>query len=208
MRIGILGAGKVGQALGRGWATEGHEVFFAVRDPEDPKYDELRRGERLRLGSNAEAAAFGEVLVVATPWPTTEEAIRAAGDLAGKVVIDCTNPLAPDYSGLTIGHTGSAAEQVAGWAPGARVVKTFNHTGAGNMADPHYPDGTPVMFVCGDDEAAKATVRGLVEELGFEAVDAGGLRIARLLEPLAMLWINLAYAQGLGPDIAFALLRR
>jgi len=208
MKIGILGAGNVGATLGRGWAARGHDIVFGVRDPDDPKYAELRTGRNMRTGTASDAGGFGEVVVIATPWPTTEEAVRSTGDLGGKIVIDCTNPLKADYSGLTIGHDTSAAEQIARWAPGARVCKSFNHTGANNMANPRFAGGRAVMFVCGDDPEARATTRQLAEELGFEAVDAGDLAIARLLEPVAMLWINLAFAQGLGQDFAFALLRR
>jgi predicted dinucleotide-binding enzyme len=208
MKIGILGAGNVGATLGRGWAAQGHDIVFGVRDPDDPKYAELRTGRNMRVGIASEAGGFGEVVVIATPWPTTEEAVHSAGDLSGKIVIDCTNPLKADYSGLTIGHDTSAAEQIAGWAPGARVCKSFNHTGANNMANPQFAGGRAVMFVCGDDPDARAVTRRLAEELGFETVDAGNLVTARLLEPLAMLWINLAFAQGLGRDFAFALLKR
>jgi predicted dinucleotide-binding enzyme len=102
----------------------------------------------------------------------------------------------------------AAAERVAAWAKCASVFKTLNQTGYGNMANPVYPDGRAVMFVCGDDTAAKPTVLGLVAELGFEVVDAGPLRVARLLEPWAMLWIHLARNQGLGREIAFARPRR
>lgn len=109
---------------------------------------------------------------------------------------------------MTIGHTTSAGEAVAGWARGARVVKALNSTGAGNMTDPRYGGERASMFLCGDDGPAKATVSELVRGLGFDVVDAGPLRNARLLEPLAMLWITLAYGLGNGPNIAFRLLRR
>jgi predicted dinucleotide-binding enzyme len=101
-----------------------------------------------------------------------------------------------------IGHTPSGGEQVAAWAKGARVVKAFNSTGAGNMANPDYGAQKPTMFICGDDAEAKQVASQLTEELGLEACDCGSLGIARYLEPVAMLWIHLAYVQGLGPDIA------
>ncbi len=107
-----------------------------------------------------------------------------------------------------VGHTTSAGEQVAAWAAGAHVVKAFNSTGAGNMAAPDYGGQKPTMLICGDDAAAKQVVTRLAEELGFEAVDAGPITAARYLEPLAMLWITLAYVRGFGPDIAFKLLKR
>jgi predicted dinucleotide-binding enzyme len=210
MRIGVIGTGRVGAAVGGRWAAAGYDVMLGAREPASPKVASLVRatGGKARAGSLAEAARFGEVVVLATPFEATEAAIRAAGDLAGKVVIDCTNPITPDLSGLRLGHTTSGAEAVARWAKGARVVKTLNSTGAGNMTDPIYGGERATMFVCGDDARAKATARVLVAALGFDVVDAGPLVQARLLEPLAMLWISLAYGGGLGPNIAFRLMRR
>jgi predicted dinucleotide-binding enzyme len=208
MRIGIIGAGNVGGALGRGWVRAGHEVMFGVRDAADPKNVQLLQETGARAGTVAEAAAFGEAVAFATPWEATEDAMRNAGDLSEKVVFDCTNPLAPRLSGLTHGHETSGGEQVAAWAPGARVVKIFNTTGANNMADPRYGEGAVTMFYCGDDAEAKAVAARLATDLGFDPVDAGPLSQARLLEPLALLWIRLAHVQGLGRDIAFRLMRR
>ena len=210
MKIAIIGAGNVGGTLGKAWAAKGHEIVFGVRDPRAAKVQELVRatGGRTRATGVREAAADAEVVVLATPWSATEDAVRAAGSLAGKLVVDATNPLTPDFSGLALGHTTSAAEAVARWAPGAGVVKAFNTTGAVNMANPDFGAERASMFVCGDDAAAKRTVAGLAEALGFEAVDAGPLTQARFLEPLAMLWISMAYAYGHGTGIAFKLLRR
>ena len=154
------------------------------------------------------AAAGAEVVVLATPWGATQDAVTSAGGLAGKVVFDCTNPLAPNLSGLTHGFDTSAAEQIASWAPQARVVKVFNTTGANNMADPDFHGVAATMFYCGDDKDAKDTAGRLAADLGFDAVDAGSLEQARLLEPLALLWIRLAYVQGLGREIAFKLMKR
>ncbi|HMC89389.1 MAG TPA: NADPH-dependent F420 reductase [Gemmataceae bacterium] len=210
MRIGILGAGNVGGALGRGWANKGHDVFFGVPRPKDTKTQDLVRGigPKARAGTVADAAGFAEVVVLATPWQATQDALRGAGNLAGKVVVDCTNPLNSDFTGLAVGYTTSGAEQVAEWAKGARVFKAFNQTGFNIMANPVF-DGRPaVLFVCGDDDASKPTVLKLATDIGFEAIDAGRLVIARLLEPYAMLWIHLANAQGLGRNFAFGLLRR
>jgi predicted dinucleotide-binding enzyme len=201
MRIGIVGAGNVGTALGRQLAKAGHEVVYGVPDPKSAKY------QALKPRSVKEAAAFAEVVILATPWPATEAAIQSAGSLSGKIVIDCVNPLKSDLSGLAVGYTDSAAEQVARWAPGARVFKAFNQTGADNMAKPEYGAQKSVMFVAGDDTEAKKTVLKLVSDVGFEAVDAGPLTNARLLEPLAMLWIYLAF-HGLGRNFAFGLLKR
>jgi len=159
-----------------------------------------------------EAAAASEVVVLTVPWAAAHDAVRSAGDLTGKVLVDATNPVDMGLEGLKqgllLGHTTSAAEQVAAWARGARVVKAFNITGVGNMHDPRYGSQAATMFLCGDDAEAKAAVTQLGEDLGFEMIDAGPLAIARLLEPLAMLWIHLAVFQGLGPEFAFRLQRR
>jgi 8-hydroxy-5-deazaflavin:NADPH oxidoreductase len=212
MRIAVIGIGMVGGTLGRRWAQEGHEVMFGVREPSSDKVGQLlaESGANARAGTVAEAAAFGEVFVLATPWSGTEDAIRKAGGLSGrlsgKIVLDCTNPLKPDMSGL-VGDT-SAGEQVAAWVPGARVVKIFNTTGFKNMDNPKFGEDRVTMFYCGDDAEAKKVAAGLAEDLGFEAVDAGPLAEARSLEYLALLWIHLAYVQKMGPGIAFKLIRR
>jgi len=210
VKIGIIGAGNVGGTLGRAWAAKGHAVVFGARDPRGPKVQELVKATAgtARAATPAEAAAHGEVVLLATPWAAAQAALRGAGDLTGKILVDATNPLRPDLSGLTLGHTTSAAEEVARWAPGAKVVKAFNTIGAQHMANPRFGTQSASMLVCGDDGAAKKTVLALAEVLGFDPVDAGPLRQARLLEPLAMLWISLAYAYGHGADIAFKLLRR
>jgi 8-hydroxy-5-deazaflavin:NADPH oxidoreductase len=210
VNIGIIGTGNVGGALGRRWAYIGHDVTFGSRDPQSERVTELMRriGAGVTATGAAEAAAASEIVVIATPWPATQAAVEACGDLSGKIVIDCVNPHKADFSGLELGTDTSAAEHIAGWAPGARVVKAFNATGAGNMREPAYGRTTADMPICGDDDDAKAVVRGLVEEIGFDVVDAGALTSARLLEPLAMLWIHLAYNLEQGVDIAFKLLRR
>jgi 8-hydroxy-5-deazaflavin:NADPH oxidoreductase len=210
MRIGIIGAGNVGSALARGWAAKGHEVVFGVRRPADAKAQEAVKatGGKARAASLRDAAAGAEVVVLATPWGAAQDAIKGAGTLSGKILVDATNPLKPDLSGLAIGHATSAGEEIARWAPGAKVVKAFNTIGAQHMVDPHFEGQRATMFLCGDDAAAKKTVASLAEALGFDPVDAGPLAQARLLEPLAMLWISMAYAFGHGPNIAFKLLRR
>lgn len=210
MKIAIIGAGNVGGTLGKAWARKGHQVFYGVQRPQDAKVQELLKesGPNAQAGAPADAAAFAEVVVFATPWPATEAAVASAGNLGGKIVVDCTNPLKPDLSGLEIGHTASAGERVAAWAKGAKVFKAFNTTGFNIMADPVLRGVPTVMFVCGDDEAAKPAVLKLAADVGFDAVDAGKLTQARLLEPWAMLWIHLAYKGGIGRDFGFALVRR
>lgn len=204
MTIAIIGAGNVGGTLGRRWHEAGYTVVFGVREPQGEKARALPAPALLP----AAAAQQAGVLLLATPWPATQAALEALGDLTGKIVLDATNPLLPNLAGLTHGHETSGAEQVAQWAAGARVVKAFNTTGAENMADPHYPTGALVLPYCGDDPEAKQVAHTLAAALGFVPVDAGGLSQARLLEPFALLWISLAYRQGLGRDFGFLLEHR
>jgi len=210
MRIGILGAGNVGAALGRVWTSEGHDVLFGVPDAKNERTRKALAalGSAGLAGTNAEAGAFGEVLALAVPWPIGRQAIESSGNLAGKVLIDCTNPHASDLKGLTVGLNTSAAEQVAAWAPGARVVKAFNTIGAGNFGRAEFSGQTADGFYCGDDAGAKAVVKNLDKDAGLNPVDVGPLRNARWLEAIAMLWIDLAVNQGWGGDHAFKLLRR
>ena len=209
MKIAIIGAGHVGSTLGKSWAAKGHQVAFGVRDPKGAKALDVVKaaGPKARADTPQAAASSADVVVLATPWPNTQEAVRSAGELAGKVVVDATNPLKPDLTGLAVGHASSGGEEVARWAKGARVVKCFNTIGAEHMADPRIAGQAASMFLCGDDVAAKGTVAKLAAELGFEPIDVGPLTQARLLEPLALLWISMAYAHGLGTGIAFKLLR-
>jgi predicted dinucleotide-binding enzyme len=166
-----------------------------------------RCGGRAKAGSPSDAAAFGDVIVNALPWDATKPVISSL-NIAGKILLDATNPLLPGLAGMEVGTTTSGAEQVAQWAPGARVVKVFNTTGFGNMANPVY-QGEPIpMFYCGDDADAKTTGAQLAKEVGFTPVDAGPLSNARLLEPLALLWIWLANVGGLSRDFAFQIARR
>ena len=192
-----------------GWAKIGHQVFFGVRHPDDEKTQNLIKeiGDNARAGTNEDAIAFSNVIVLALPWQVVPKVLEAA-DFSDKIIIDATNPLKPDFSGLEIGFDTSGAEQVAQWAKGAKVFKSFNQTGWENMENPVYNGKPSVMLVCGDDESAKKIVLGLVEDIGVEAIDAGGLKVARLIEPFGMTWIHLAMNQGLGRDWALQIVRR
>jgi 8-hydroxy-5-deazaflavin:NADPH oxidoreductase len=209
MRIAIIGMGSVGGTLGGRWAELGHAVTFGAKDPRAAKAKALvaKIGHGASLASVPEAVADAETVVLATPASANADAIASAGDLSGKILIDATNPLKPDLSGLSVGPDTSGAEMVAKLAPRARVYKAFNQTGYENMAQPVFATGRAVMFVAGDDPAGKSAVLKLVGELGFDAIDAGDLTAARLLEPLAMLWIHLMVRRKLGRKFAFSLLR-
>ena len=205
MRIAIVGSGNVGGTLGTGWARAGHAVTFGTREPTGDKARVLLdQAPGARAATNQQAVADAEVVALATPWDATESVVRSLGGLAGKVLIDATNPLGPDFQLVA---QPSGAELVAGWAPGARVVKAFNTFGFNVMADPHFGQDRATAFFCGDDAAAKETVAGLARDLGFEPLDCGPLSQAARLEWLATLWISLAFG-GHGRDIAFRLMRR
>ena len=152
MKISILGAGSVGSTLGKGWANKAHEVFFGVRNPDDEKTQNLLQevGSNARAGSNKDAIAYSNIIVLALPWQVVPKVLEAA-DFSDKIIIDVTNPLTPDFSGFDI----SGAEKVAQWAKGAKVFKSFNQTGWENMANPVYKGKATAMLVCGDDEEAK-----------------------------------------------------
>lgn len=209
MQIAILGTGNVGQALGAGWARAGHQIVFGSREPQSDKV----RAVLQAVGAGAQAATpqaavtTAEVVVLATPWRAAQAVVTGVQGWEGKIVIDATNPIAPGLE-LAVGYTTSAAELIAGWAAGARVVKAFNTTGANNMANPIYNGASTTMFIAGDDAEAKAVVTSLAQTLGFDVADVGPLSAARYLEPLALVWIRLAIAQGLGREIALKLVRR
>jgi hypothetical protein len=166
-----------------------------------------RAGKSARAAQASETVAASDVVVVATPWAAAKEVLAGAGSFAGKIVIDLLNPLLPDLSGLEVGTTTSAGEMVASWCPGARVVKAFNTVGYAVMGDPIVNGEPVVMFYCGDDAEAKKVTAQLATDLGFNAVDAGPLTQARLLEPFALLWISLAFKQGFGFHWGFKILK-
>ncbi len=209
MKIAIIGTGSVGRALGKGWAKQGYRILYGSRSPGQESVQRLvhETGQDASAATIPEAASAGEVVTLAIPWGSAEEIARSVPEWGGKILVDCTNPLKPGLQ-LALGTTTSGAEQISAWAQDARVVKAFNTTGWENMLDPLYGPQAATMFLCGNDSSAKATVTGLAEALGFEAIDAGPLQMARALEPLAVLWIQLASNQGLGRDIAFKILRR
>jgi len=204
MRLAIIGAGKVSGTLGRLFESQGHDVRFGVRDPNDQAAGGLPRS---RSGSVADAASFGDVIVLAIPWGAVKDALAATGPLAGKTVIDCINPLLPDLSGLALGTTTSAAEEIAKLIPQAKVVKCFNTLGQANFAHPMLGDQRASMFFAGDDAGAKLIVAELGNQLGFDMVDAGPLSQSRWLEAMAILWITMAYKYGGSQRSAFKLLR-
>ncbi|HTR20199.1 MAG TPA: NADPH-dependent F420 reductase [Gemmatimonadales bacterium] len=214
MKVGILGTGDVARALGAGFAKRGHEVRIGSRDPAGDKAKAAvqKIGPKATAGTFAEAAQFGDVVVLATLWKGTENALKLAGGdrLAGKVVIDATNPLDFDKGvppTLAIGHTTSSGEQVQAWIPRSRVVKAFNIVGNAAMVDPQFPGGPPDMFICGNDPAAKQTVTDICTSFGWPTTDLGGIEMSRYLDPLAMVWIIYGFKTNTW-NHAFKLLRK
>lgn len=205
MNITIVGSGSVGRALGGAWRKAGHSVTFASRDANGARAAELTK-DGFAVAPLGEAGR-GDVIVLAVPWSGIETTIKSLGNVTGKVLVDATNPLTASLE-LALGFTDSAGETVARLAPGARVVKAFNTTGSNNMANANYAGAKLMMPVAGDDAQAKAAVMTLAADLGFDPVDVGPLAMSRHLEPMAMLWIKLAYAQGMGREFGFAVLRR
>ncbi len=194
MKIGIYGTGKVGRALARKWAPSGHELKI-TNAGDTPKLEDLLRetGPVATAGTAAEVARFGEVLLLAVPWRNAYQLLESAGDLTGKIIIDCTNPVKPDLSGLEIGHTTSAAEEIASRFPDARVVKAYSTVPASLLGDSRQNQAAPpFLCYCGDDALAKKVVARLIEDSGFTPLDVGPLRMARSLEPLVMLYTGLA----------------
>ena len=190
MRIAMLGMGNVGGALARLWKAAGYDVAPAAR------------------GNLREVSAGADALAICLPWSAVESVLASCGDLSGKILIDCTNPLTPSIDGLAIGGLTSAAEQIQALHPGAPVVKAFNSLGAALLGDADFNGQPADGFFCGDDATAKRSVQPLVAAAGLHPVDVGPLRNARYLEALAMLWIDLAVHQGRGPTFAFKMLSR
>jgi predicted dinucleotide-binding enzyme len=191
MNIGVIGAGNIGGTLGQLFEEKGHDVLYGVREGSSAPG---------KTGTIAEAAAHADVIIFAVPAKAAQDAIQSAGDLTGKILIDCTNFGGEDGQ--------SGAERIAGWASGARVVKSFNTAGWETLRNPQVDGHRAAMFLAGDDAEARETVLGLGNELGLEMIDAGGLDNAHLLESLAALWVYLAFRGGQGRDFAFSLLRR
>ena len=194
MNVGILGSGAVAKALAVGFLRHGHRVMMGTRQP-DKLQDWVRQNSGATAGTFEAAAASGEIVVLAVKGTAASEALRAAGaaTLAGKVVIDTTNPIAdaPPVHGVLKYFTtldDSLMERLQREFPAARFVKAFNSVGNAAMVDPTFPGGKPTMFICGNDEAARKTVTSLLDQFGWEIADMGAAEAARAIEPLCMLW--------------------
>ncbi|MEE8046066.1 MAG: NADPH-dependent F420 reductase [Dehalococcoidia bacterium] len=208
MRIAVIGSGSVGTGLATSWSALGHSVVIGSRSPESERLVELVAGigNGVSAAGLAESANGADVIVLAIPWSAAEVSVAALGDLSGRLVIDATNPFVKGLN-LGIGHTDSGGEQVARWAPGANVVKALNIVDARLLDGKKLDDREITIPIAGDDAEAKKVATGLIQELGFDVVDAGKLEMSRLLEPLTLLMIRLSMKKSLGNEIGFRVLR-
>lgn len=208
MKIGIIGGGNVGTGLTKLLSPKGHQIMLSFSKDAN-KLAQTAKSFGAASGTVAQAVAFGEVVVVATPWVATSDALAQAGKIAGKKIVwDCTNALKPDMSGLAVGTTTSAAEEIQKLASWARVVKAIPpfaevmHSGNVRVGNK-----TPQIFTAADDAEAKRVIISLVNDLGADAVDAGPLTNARYIEAACFLLVNLAYMQSMGARIGLSLVR-
>jgi len=214
MQIGILGTGDVAQSLGKGFAAVGHDVKMGSRSATNEKALAWAKavGDKASVGTFADAAAFGEVVVLCTLGSANESAIGLAkpANFDKKVLIDTTNPL--DFSGgvppkLAVSGNDSGGERVQRLLPGARVVKAFNIVGNAHMFRPEFPGGPPDMFIAGNDLEAKQVVTGILRDFGWPTTDLGGIAASRYLEAMCMVWV-LSALSGKNWNQAFKMLRK
>jgi len=196
MKIGVLGSGIVGQVLGAGFIRHGHQAMLGTRDPGKPEVEAwVHATPGAKAGTFAEAARFGEMVVLAGLGRAVGSILELAGpaNFDGQTVIDATNPIAdgPPVNGVlqyTTGPNESLGEWIQAKLPAAHVVKAFNSVGNALMINPHFEQGVPTMFLCGDNAEAKAQVSAIAEQFGWEPYDCGGIVSARAIEPLCILW--------------------
>lgn len=209
MKIGIIGSGNMGSGLGKIWGKKGHEIIFSYSRNQDKLKSLAASLPNATAGTPAEAAQ-AEVVLLSVRWSDVPDALKQAGPLNNKIIIDCTNPLKPDLSGLELGYTSSAAEEIVRMASGAKVVKAFNTAFAQVYEEQSRLFGSrrATMLYCGDNAEAKSVVAKLITDVGFDPIDCGPLSSARLLEPVAMLVITLGYGMKMGTNMALDLIRR
>jgi 8-hydroxy-5-deazaflavin:NADPH oxidoreductase len=209
MKVGILGSGDVGRILGKAFLSEGHEVLLGTRDTSKEAVVKWQtENPSAKLGSFADAAQFGELLVLASLGSAAVDVLNLAGinNLAGKTIIDATNPIEHDAKGMPLADNGviryftnsneSLMERLQKLAPKANFVKAFNSVGNPFMYKPNFPAGKPTMFICGNNADAKATVTSILEQFGWESADMGMVESARAIEPLCILWCVPGFLQN------------
>ena len=210
MKLAVIGSGNIGKSIGL-WASEvGYEVIFSSKNNEHARDAARITGRNSRAESVHDAVETADMVLLAVPYGAVKEIVSDLGShLNGKVLIDVTNALSPDYSSLALGFSSSAAEEIQKLVPGAKVVKAFNTVFAQVYAakNPTIKGNKISIFFAADDKEAKNKVSDLIIKMGFDAVDAGPLKAARNLEPMALLNISLGYGLGHGTSIGFSLLR-
>lgn len=202
MKVAVIGTGNMANGLAHALAHAQHEVVIGSRDPAKAAALAEKIGLGAQGGGIAAAASLADVVILAIPFGGAAEAIKEAGELAGKVVVDITNPISADYKSLVIGHTTSAAEEIQALSPNARVVKAFNTIFAQLLPQEARQGKRLQVLVAGDDVAAISQVSTLAESLGFEAVNAGPLSNSRFIEPIGEMNIHFGYFLGKGPSVA------
>lgn len=203
MNITILGTGNMAKGLASVLAKAGYSVTLGSRNAAHARDTAKALGANVSGDGLKAAAEKSGIVILAVPFSAAGETIAAAGGLDGKTLVDISNPLTPDYMGLTVGHSTSAAEEIQKLAPEAKVVKAFNTVFASVLAAGGKVGASPAtVFIAGDDEAANAVVQAIAEKAGFKPLQAGGLKVARYLEPVGGLNIVLGYGKGHGTDIA------
>lgn len=211
MNIGFIGTGQVGGTLARRLGSKGHSIFLSARDSSSLEVNKLANS----IGANAqvmniqETITSSEIIILATPWGATESITKAnLIRLKDKILIDCTNPLKPDLSGLALSGDSSGGEYLQILLSETKVVKAFNTVGFNIMENPEFDGRKAIMYFCGNNLEAKFKTQTLIQEIGFQPMDAGDIKSSRLLEPFALLWISTAYKYGLGREFAFSIIKK
>lgn len=210
MKLAVIGSGKMGKSIGVWAAQLGYEVIFSSREIKHAEEASAIAGPKSGFANSMDAVDKADMILLAVPYVAVNGILQELGSkLNGKVLIDVTNPLTPDYSGLSVGFSTSAAEEIQKLVPGAKVVKAFNAVFAELFAtqNPVIRENKISIFIASDDNDAKSKVSDLITNMGFDAVDAGPLKAARTLEPMALLNITLGYSLGHGTSIGFSMLR-
>lgn len=207
MRIGILGSGRMGGKLGTILALAGHQVVFSYsRHPDRLERLAREAGKNSRAGTPLEAAQGADALLLAVHWDRLDDVLEMAGDLSGKAILTCSNPMDSGDTRLVVAHSSSGAEVLAGRVPGARIVSAFNTVPSEVLFGVYNARGKsqrPSLVYCGDDASAKTIAAGLIQDAGFDPVDAGPLAMARYTAPFALLVAQLAYEGIGGPELAY-----
>jgi len=206
--LSIIGSGKVGRTLAQRFAAQGYTVSVGSRRPSETASLPELSGQNIKVTSIAEAISSAQICFLAIPWKECIPFAKQYSPWHNKILIDCSNPLNNSFNGLELGHTTSAAEEIAKAATGARVIKALNTASVETMRDPIFNGTAATMFYCGDDAEAKRIVHDLLSALGFQPIDCGPLEQSRNLEPLAMLYIHLAVRRGFGSHCAFSIMKR